>query len=131
PQQACVILGTTICAEALTSDLDLRGEPAGTTIALDNGLYLRAMPTLTGCETLEWVVNLLGLTNIAELDTLAAKAQPGAAGVIFLPYLSPAGERAPFLEPRAQGSFHGLTLLHNREDVCRAVYEGLSFAIRE
>ena len=130
-QQACVILGTTICAEALTSDLDLRGEPAGTTIALDNGLYLRAMPTLTGCETLEWVVNLLGLTNIAELDTLAAKAQPGAAGVIFLPYLSPAGERAPFLEPRAQGSFHGLTLLHNREDVCRAVYEGLSFAIRE
>jgi len=131
PQQACVILGTTICAEALTSYLDLRGEPAGTTIALDNGLYLRAMPTLTGCETLEWVMNLLGAADIAELDALAAVAQPGAAGVIFLPYLSPAGERAPFLEPRAQGSFHGLTLLHKREEVCRSVYEGLSFAIRE
>lgn len=131
PQKACVILGTTICAEVLTSDLDLQAEPAGTTIALDNDLYLRAMPTLTGCETLEWVVNLLGLADIAELDALAAAARPGAAGVIFLPYLSPAGERAPFLEPRAQGSFHGLTLLHKREDVCRSVYEGLSFAIRE
>lgn len=129
--QACVILGTTICAEALISDLNLSGEPTGTTIALDDGLYLRAMPTLTGCETLEWMVSLLGLANIAELDEYAASAQPGAAGAIFLPYLSPAGERAPFLEPRAQGSFHGLTLLHKRAELARSIYEGLSFAIHE
>jgi erythritol kinase len=77
------------------------------------------------------VVNLLGLADIAELDAYAATAQPRAGGIIFLPYLSPAGERAPFLEPRAQGSFHGLTLLHKRAELARSVYEGLSFAIRE
>ena len=129
--QACVILGTTICAEALISDLDLSGEPVGTTIALDEGLHLRAMPTLTGCETLEWAVRLLGLTNIAELDALAATAQPGCGAIMFLPYLSPAGERAPFLEPLARGSFHGLMLTHTRADLARAVYEGLSFGICE
>lgn len=131
PGQACVILGTTICAEALTYDLDLSAAPTGTTIALENGLYLRAMPTLTGCETLEWAVSVLGLADIAELDAYAARAQAGAGGVIFLPYLSPAGERAPFLDPHAHGSFHGLTLLHKRAELARSVYEGLSFAIRE
>lgn len=130
PGQACLILGTTICAEALTSDLDLNEEPAGTTIALEDGLHLRAMPTLTGCETLEWIVQLLGLRDIAALDSLATTAE-STDGVLFLPYLSPAGERAPFLEPRARGSFHGLTLTHTPAQVARSVFEGLSFAIRE
>lgn len=131
PGQACVIMGTTICAEVLMSDLDLNEDAVGTTIALEDGLHLRAMPTLTGCETLEWTVKLLGLGSIGELDELAATAQPGSDGAMFLPYLSPAGERAPFLEPRARGSFHGLMLTQTRAQVARSVYEGLSFAIRE
>ena len=130
PGQACLILGTTICAEAITANLDLSEEAAGTTIALEDGLHLRAMPTLTGCETLEWIVQLLGLTDIAALDSLAATAE-STDGILFLPYLSPAGERAPFLEPRARGSFHGLTLTHTKAQVARSVFEGLSFAIRE
>jgi xylulokinase len=130
PGQACLILGTTICAEAITADLNLNEEPTGTTIALEDGLHLRAMPTLTGCETLEWVIQLLGLSDVAALDALAATAE-STDGILFLPYLSPAGERAPFLEPRARGSFHGLTLTHTQAQVARSVFEGLSFAIRE
>jgi len=131
PGQACVILGTTICAETITADLDLSVLPSGTTIALGDGLHLRAMPTLTGCETLEWAVRMLGVADMAALETLAASAEQGAGGVLFLPYLSPAGERAPFLEPRARGSLHGLSLAHTSAHVARAMYEGLTFAIRE
>ncbi len=131
PGQACVILGTTICAETITAELDLSVAPSGTTIALGNGLHLRAMPTLTGCETLEWAVQMLGVADMAALEALAASAEQGAAGVVFLPYLSPAGERAPFLEPRARGSLHGLSLAHSRAHVARSIYEGLTFAIRE
>src|SRR6185312_15678731 len=131
PGQACVILGTTICAETITAELDLSVPPSGTTIALGDGLHLRAMPTLTGCETLEWAVQMLGVADMAALEALAAMAEQGAAGVVFLPYLSPAGERAPFLEPRARGSLHGLSLAHTRAHVARAMYEGLTFAIRE
>ena len=128
--QACVILGTTICAEVITTDLDLADEPKGTAIALDGGLYLRAMPTLTGCEALEWCAGMLGLDGIAELEALAATAAV-TNGPLFLPYLSPAGERSPFLAPEARGSLHGLELGTTRAALARAVFEGLSFAIRE
>jgi len=129
--QACLILGTTICAETVTNSIDLSGLPAGTTLALEDGCYSRAMPTLTGCETLDWAVKLLGLSKIDELEALASGASPGAGGLIFLPYLSEAGERAPFLDPSAHGSFHGLNLSTRPVEVARAIYEGLSFVIRE
>lgn len=129
--QACVILGTTICAEVLTASLDLSADPAGTTIALYDGLHLRAMPTLTGCEALDWTARMLEVDGLPALGELAATAAQGANGVFFLPYLSPAGERAPFLNPEARGSFHGLALSSTRADIARSVYEGLAFVVRE
>ena len=56
--EGCLILGTTICPEVVTTDPGRDGVPAGTTIALNEaGLYLRAMPTLTGCEALDWAAS--------------------------------------------------------------------------
>lgn len=129
--QACVILGTTICAEVLTASLDLSATPAGTTIALYDGLHLRAMPTLTGCEALDWTARMLDVDGLVALGELAATAVQGANGVFFLPYLSQAGERAPFLNPEARGSFHGLSLATTKAEMARAVYEGLAFVVRE
>ncbi len=150
PGQACVILGTTICAEVLTASLELPAIPSGTTIALGSlgeqeskpsphatpKLFLRAMPTLTGCEALEWAARMLGVHGIPALDQLAASepALPSASPSsqpFFLPYLSPAGERSPFLAPAARGSFHGLALSTTRAAIARSVYEGLCFVIRE
>jgi len=129
--QACVILGTTICAEAITESLNLSSDPSGTTIALDDGLYLRAMPTLTGCEALDWAASLLQVDGLVALGELAAQAAASSGDVYFLPYLSTAGERSPFLDTAARGSFHGVSLLTKRVQMARAVYEGLSFVIRE
>ncbi len=131
PGQACIILGTTICAEVITSSLDLDVTPTGTTIALGNGSYLRAMPTLTGCEALTWATKALSCESIPELDCLAAASVAGANGLLFLPYLSLAGERSPFLEPNARGSFIGLSLAHTRADMARSIYEALAFVIRD
>lgn len=129
--QACVILGTTICAEVITKSLNLSSAPAGTTIALGDEMYLRAMPTLTGCEALDWAASLLQVKGLAALGELAAQAEAGSGGVYFLPYLSTAGERSPFLDPAARGSLHGVSLLTTGSQIARAVYEGLSFVIRE
>ena len=127
--QACVILGTTICAEVITTTFDTSF--AGTTIAIEDGNLLRAMPTLTGCEALAWAAERLKLPSIEALGELAATAPFGSSDLLFLPYLSPAGERSPFLNPRARASFHGLSLAHDDHHLARAVYEGLSFVIRE
>jgi len=129
--QACVILGTTLCPEVIVDRVDFTGEAAGTTIALGGHSFLRAMPTLTGCEALEWAARLLGCEGPPELEDLAEGAVRGEALPYFLPYLSPAGERAPFLAPQASGSFHGITLGTSREEIALCVYEGLSFVVHE
>lgn len=131
PGQACVILGTTICTETITDSLSLNEDIAGTTIALENGQYLRAMPTLTGCEAQEWAANLLTHGDLDQLQQLASRATPSLRLPLFLPYLSSAGERAPFLAPDARGSFHALSLSTASSQMAHAIYEGLSFVIRE
>jgi len=59
----------------------------------------------------------------------AAEAPPGAEGLLFLPYLT--GERTPHPDPEARGAFVGLTLRHGKAHLCRAVVEGITFAMRD
>jgi erythritol kinase len=130
--QACSILGTTLCTEVVVNDVNLEGEPSGFTLPFGPpGLYLRAFPTLAGSEVIHWFLKQFGLNEPAEVSRLAAKAPVGANGLCFLPYMSPAGERVPFLNTGARGSIFGLSLEHGREDIARAVLEGLSLVIRE
>lgn len=132
PGQACTILGTTLCTEVVRDTVDTSGEPAGLTIALEStGKVLRAFPTLAGAEVLVWASNMLGVGHPRDLVDLATQSPPGAHGLVFLPYLSPAGERAPFLDTHARGTFWGLSLEHTRADIARAVLEGLTLVIRD
>ncbi|GAA3795396.1 FGGY-family carbohydrate kinase [Sphaerisporangium flaviroseum] len=128
--QACTILGTTLCTETIIDEPDLDGHAVGITIAVPGG-YLRAFPTFAGVEVLHWACRLLGLPHPAALGELAASGPPGAAGLAFLPYFSPAGERAPFLDPLARGTFLGMSFDHGREHVARAVFEGLTLVIQD
>ncbi len=67
--------------------------------------------------------------DFAVLSDLAAKAKPGASGVMFLPYLT--GERTPWLDAKARGIFWGLSLDHGPAEMARAVMEGVSFALEQ
>ena len=64
----------------------------------------------------------------ARLMAAAEQAPPGAAGLLFLPYL--AGERAPLLDPAASGALIGLRLDHGRAHLARAALEGVAFSLR-
>jgi xylulokinase len=59
----------------------------------------------------------------------AAVVPAGADGLLFQPYL--AGERTPHMDPRARGSFIGLTRRHGRAHLIRAVMEGVIFGMRQ
>lgn len=59
----------------------------------------------------------------------AASVQPGAEGLLFLPYLT--GERVPHPDPNARGAFVGLGLQHSRAHMARAVLEGIAFGLRD
>ena len=57
------------------------------------------------------------------------KIRPGSEKLLFLPYLS--GERTPYADPYARGTFIGLGLHHNKKHMARAVLEGISFGLKD
>jgi len=127
--QASAILGTTICAQVMRDAPDLSRRDIGINIAVF-GKALRAFPTLGGCETIDWMAALLAL-DAPGFDALAAQAPPGANGLVLLPYMSPAGERAPFFDEAANGALLGLKYPHTRADLARATLESLAFVVQD
>lgn len=57
----------------------------------------------------------------------AASIPPGSEGLVVLPYFS--GERTPVNDPRARGTYFGLTLAHTRAHLFRAALEGVAYGI--
>jgi len=84
--------------------------------------------TATG-KALDWFAEqVVGGTDARTLIRDAATIEPGAGGLVFLPYL--AGERSPIWDPQARGAFVGLNLGHRAPHLARAVMEGAAFALR-
>lgn len=81
-------------------------------------------------RSLDWLRGLLDhhADDPADLLAEAARTEPGADGLVFLPYL--AGERSPIWDDKARGVFAGLTLSHGRGHLARAMLEGAAFALR-
>lgn len=70
----------------------------------------------------------LGDGGYAPLFSAAAEVPAGARGLLVLPYFS--GERTPVNDPLASGVIAGLTLSHCREELFRAVLEGVGHGVR-
>lgn len=86
--------------------------------------------TLAAAGSLAWLHDAVAPDrSYDELSALAAATPPGAAGLLFLPYLS--GERTPYPDPLARGAFVGLTTRHELGHLVRAVMEGVAFSLRD
>ena len=66
--------------------------------------------------------------SYAEITELAAKAPPGADGVLFTPWLK--GERSPVDDRFARGGFHNVSLATSQAHLARAVLEGVAHNLR-
>ncbi len=62
------------------------------------------------------------------MSTEADKSPIGANRLLFLPYLM--GERSPILDEKARGAFIGLSAMHRKGDLTRAVMEGVTYSQR-
>jgi xylulokinase len=85
---------------------------------------------LSAAGSLQWLHDTIAAD--VPFDRLVAEAEawePGAEGLLFLPYL--AGERTPHADPDARGAFVGLELRHDRGALVRAVLEGVAFGLRD
>ncbi|MDQ7822306.1 MAG: FGGY-family carbohydrate kinase [Candidatus Eremiobacteraeota bacterium] len=95
---------------------------------LPSSFHIGAMLSTTG-KALQWYKDLFyhRRTPYEKVLLEAEKSPPGAKGLFFLPYL--AGARAPWWDPHARGVFFGLSLAHRREDLARAIIEGVAYEI--
>lgn len=53
----------------------------------------------------------------------------GSNKLIYLPYLM--GERTPHLNPDCRGVFFGLSAIHTKKDLIRAIIEGVSYSLKD
>jgi len=63
------------------------------------------------------------------MTKMASEAEIGSEGLVFLPYLN--GERTPYPDPYAKGTFMGLSLRHGMNEITRSVMEGVTFSLRD
>jgi len=72
---------------------------------------------------------LMGVSPYFLMDQMAEKVPIGSNRLLFLPYLM--GERTPHLDPFARGVFFGLSGVHGKKDMIRAIMEGVSFSLKD
>lgn len=70
-----------------------------------------------------------GVDPYVLMDREAASSPLGARRLLYLPYLM--GERSPLLDEKARGAFVGLSAMHTRGDLIRAVMEGVVYSQRQ
>ncbi|MCP4602998.1 MAG: hypothetical protein GY847_21190, partial [Proteobacteria bacterium] len=99
------------------------------------GRYTVSASSMAGSSVLSWFKDIAfgeySTRNDAavyrELESLTAGVRPGCDGLLFHPYLY--GERSPFYNPRARGSFLAITHWHGKGHFVRSVMEGIAFCI--
>lgn len=88
-----------------------------------------AMGVMLSCGgALRWFRDVLCLgISYDEIAKSAMNSTPGSGGVTFLPYLT--GERCPHNDPHAKAAFAGMSLSTTKDDLARAVFEGITFGL--
>ncbi len=140
---ACAAIGTGVCKEgkafttigtsgvvfAHTKDLhiDKQGRIHTFCCAVPGAWHVMGC-TLAAGLSLNWFRGQLASEySYPELDAACDKLPIGADDLIYLPYLM--GERSPILDARSRGVFFGLSAIHTKEHMARAVMEGVAYSL--
>ncbi len=135
PDTLAVNLGTSAAARVLlqTPQVDSGGR-LWTYIADENHWVMGGI--IGGCGTVyDWLLRKHIFHNdtlsvealYAAADQLAATVDPGAEGLIFIPYFS--GEQSPGWNPATRGAICGLSFHHEPRHYVRAALEGIAFSL--
>lgn len=95
------------------------------------GKYYYMGVMLAAGQALSWYMdNVLPEDwDYEKLNAETTKIPAGSENLIFLPYLN--GERTPHADASARAVFFGLSALHDRAHMARAVMEGVTFGLRD
>lgn len=71
----------------------------------------------------------MGVDAYDLINREAAQSPIGANKLLYAPYLM--GERTPHLDADCRGMFFGLSGMHQRRDLLRAVMEGVTYSLKD
>ncbi len=77
---------------------------------------------------IDWALGVLGV-DLDQAAAMVTETPIGCNGVVFVPYLT--GERTPHLDVGLSGGWSGLRPGTDRSEMIRAVFEGVTFALRD
>lgn len=127
PGVASDVTGTSTIVTVLHADPVI--DPAVSNVATVEGHWGSLTLLDAGGDAVRWARRALheNALSYAAVSDAAARAEAGAGGLLFLPYLS--GERFG-AHRNARASFFGLTAGHGIAELHRAVLEGVAFSVR-
>jgi len=133
----CTILGTSCINEMVTDTFVFQENMTGWERHFVDGLFVNVAGAMAGTPNLDWaMINILGKKKFskqftAELESTLSKIPVGSNGLIYHPYVSLAGERAPFFNSSATGHISGIKTTTTTNDILRSVYEGVALSSRD
>jgi gluconokinase len=138
PWQATCMVGTSGALRVISPRPVLDTKARSWCYAVDETHWLVGGAINNGGVALSWFRDLLNQPvphlqpdrqlSFEDVLALAGQADPGAGGVLCLPFF--AGERSPNWNPNARAAFFGMTLEHNGSHLARALLEGMAFRFR-
>ena len=95
--------------------------------AVPNTWHVMGVTQAAGLSLNWFRANLASDMSYAELDRACKVLPIGSDRLLYLPYLM--GERTPILDSDARGVFFGLSAMHTRLHMARAVMEGVGYSL--
>ncbi|WP_432453298.1 FGGY-family carbohydrate kinase [Agarivorans sp. QJM3NY_29] len=124
------ILGTTCCTGVISEQAHVKGEGLRCIPDVIPNLYIDLIATLSGTPNLDWAIeNIAASKDFSEVEKLISQVSVGSGGVWYHPYIG--GERAPFMNVNARASFFGISKGTTTAHLLRAVFEGISYTIKD
>ncbi|MFB6197235.1 MAG: FGGY-family carbohydrate kinase, partial [Halobacteriaceae archaeon] len=142
PGEGASVVGTTSLNQVMMDEPDASPHGVGYTVPLglggsdgfDDDRWSRFMASMIGTPNLDWMLEKFRYRDEPDYDAIEKRASEipiGSEGVLYHPYLSSSGERAPFLNTKARAQLIGLEPDHTEEHLIRAVYEGVALAMKD
>jgi len=92
------------------------------------GLWVLGGSVTAAGSAMTWVEQVLDETNRKDSSVKTLLAPNLQSPLVFLPHL--VGERCPEWDPYARGCWMGLSSMHRKQDLYRAVMEGITFSLK-
>lgn len=139
--KAFTTIGTSGVVFAHTSDIsiDLKGRVHTCCAAVPDSWHVMGVTQSAGlslkwfrdnfCSAEKEAAKQMNIDEYSLMNKEAENVPIGSNRLLYLPYLM--GERTPYLDPDARGVFIGLSAIHTKRDMLRAVMEGVSYSLRD